>query len=75
MSDPLGEFTKHGQDASYYFAGDSGKEWPLGYKSQRAAMSLWHEHPELHEQMRVVARKFLWSLTMELDNEQRRAGK
>ena len=55
-------FTKFGMDASYHFADDSCKEWYLGYSDQTEALNLYNTFPELHEEMRKIANKFLWVL-------------
>lgn len=55
-------FQKLGMDASYHFADDSGSEWSLGYQQQRRALDLYESHPELQEEMRDIAKSFLWTL-------------
>ena len=58
----LKAFKTHGRKASYHFADDSGVEWQNGYASKKAALKIFDENPELHEQMRKIAVDFLWSL-------------
>ena len=61
----LEEFKRVGQKASYHFADDSAKEWPLGNQKQKEALALFDQHPKLQADMREIAAKFLWSLKLE----------
>ena len=63
----LTEFESLGKSASYHYADDSGKEWGAAKRSERAAMILFHDHPELQEEMKEIARGFLWSLPKETE--------
>ena len=65
MDEILKEFTELGQTASYHYADYTTKEWSLGDTAKRAALKLFDNNPELQAQMRVIARNFLWSLTLE----------
>lgn len=60
MNPILEEFKKTGMDASYHFADDTGKEWGAGYQLKQVCYNLWHSHPELHDEMREVGKKFLF---------------
>ena len=59
----LEEFKTYGMDASYHYADDSGKEWHLAYPLVDKCMKLVKEHPELHEEMREIAKRFIFSMT------------
>lgn len=74
MDNIIEQFDKLGGDASCHFADDTGREWGKGYAKQREAMALFWAHPELQEQMREKARRFLWSLKMEEESAARRKG-
>jgi hypothetical protein len=65
MEEILKEFTELGQKASYHYADDSTKEWNLGDRAKREALKLFDNNSELQAQMRVIARNFLWSITLE----------
>ena len=60
----LDEFRKHGKQASYHYADDSGNEWRLGKQEEDAALALYDANPDLQEDMRDIATGFLWSLKM-----------
>ena len=60
----LEEFKKLGQQASYHYAADRGNEWRLGTPLEAEAVALFDAHPELHAEMREVAKGFLWSLEL-----------
>ena len=64
MENVLKEFESLGQKASFHFADDSGAEWYLGDKAEKDALELFDEHPDLQNQMREIARGFLWSLRL-----------
>lgn len=59
---PLEAFEKAGMNASYHYADDSGKEWRLGRDEQSKAEEIFAANPELQEQMKAIATKFLWSM-------------
>lgn len=65
MEEIFAEFKKLGNTASHHYADDSTKEWNLGDSAKREALKLFDAYPELHDQMRVIAKDFLWSLTLE----------
>ena len=60
----LDKFTQLGQQASYHYAADRTSEWRLGGPLEREAIELFDAHPELHAEMREVAKGFLWSLEL-----------
>lgn len=60
----LEKFTQLGQQASYHYAADRTSEWRLGTPLEREAIELFDQHPELHAEMREIAKGFLWSLAM-----------
>lgn len=62
MNPKLELFKKHGMDASHHYADDSCKEWGLASKSKSYAMTIFNDNPELQDEMRVIAKGFLWSL-------------
>ena len=59
----LENFKTCGMDASYHYADDSGKEWHLAYPLVDKCMKLVKEHPEFHEEMREISKKFIFSMT------------
>ena len=65
MEDILAEFKKLGHTASHHYADDTTKEWSLGDTAKREALKLFDSYPELQDRMRVIAKDFLWSLTLE----------
>ena len=65
MENVLEEFKKLGQKASFHYADDTTKEWSLGDTAKRETLKLFDSYPELQDQMRVIAKDFLWSLTLE----------
>jgi hypothetical protein len=59
----LKKFDDYGKKASYHFACESDNwefEYKLGNIKKNMAMSLWDEYPELHVEMRKLAKHFLW---------------
>ena len=58
----LEEFKTCGMDASYHYADDSGQEWKFAYPLVDKCMKLVKEHPELHEEMREIAKRFIFSI-------------
>ena len=64
MNAIIEDFRKHGMDASYHYADDSGSEWHQGAAEERAALELFDANPDLQGEMREVAKGFLWSLNM-----------
>ena len=59
----LEEFKTYGMDASYHYADDSGQEWKFAYPLVDKCIKLVKEHPELHEEMREIAKRFIFSMT------------
>ena len=62
MTNVLMRFKDHGKMASFHYADDSCKEWGLGDKQKAAALKLFDDNPELQNDMRLIARGFIWSL-------------
>ena len=60
----LEKFTQLGNQASFHYAADHTSEWRLGTPLEREAIELFDANPDLHAEMREVARGFLWSLEM-----------
>ena len=60
----LAQFRKGGSTASYHFADDTASEWGLGSKHEKEALRIFDNHPELEEELREIAKGFLWSLNM-----------
>lgn len=58
----LEEFKTYGMDASYHYADDSGQEWKFAYPLVDRCMKLVKEHPELHEEMKEIAKRFIFSI-------------
>ena len=59
----LEEFKKAGLDASFHYADDTGQEWKFAYPLVDKCMKLVKEHPELHEEMKEIAKRFIFSMT------------
>ena len=70
----LSSFEQHGKHASYHYADDSGKEWHLGELERDKALAIWREHKYLTEEMKVIAKGFLWSFAPFVEMEQAREG-
>jgi hypothetical protein len=62
VNDILQQFKDHGMSASFHYADDTCKEWALASRRESAAMKLFDSHPELQDEMRVIASDFLWTL-------------
>ena len=58
----LENFKTCGMDASYHYADDTGQEWKFAYPLVDKCMKLVKEHPELHEEMREIAKRFIFSI-------------
>ena len=58
----LEKFKQLGHQASYHYAADRTSEWRLGTPLERSAIAMFDAHPELHDEMRDIAKGFLWSL-------------
>ncbi len=58
----LEEFKTYGMDASYHYADDSGQEWKFAYPLVDKCIKLVKEHPELHEEMKEISKKFIFSI-------------
>ena len=65
----LSSFEQHGKHASYHYADDSGKEWHLGALERDKALAIWRTHKYLTEEMKVIAKGFLWSFSTFVDSE------
>ena len=60
----LEKFKQLGHQASYHYAAGRTSEWRLGTPLEREAIAMFDQHPELHAEMRDIAKGFLWSLEM-----------
>ena len=69
----LADFAKLGNQASYHYADDSGKEWRLGQIDRDAALLLWKLNPHLEQDMLFLAKDFLWSFSTFV--EEKKGGK
>ena len=58
----LENFKTYGMDASYHYADDSGQEWKFAYPLVDKCIKLVKEHPELHEEMKEISKKFIFSM-------------
>ncbi len=59
----LEQFKKLGDKASFHFADDTCREWASGHRAEKAAMKLFNDNPGLQNEMRMIARAFLWSIS------------
>ncbi len=64
-SEAIEQFKKHGNQASYHYADDSCREWGLADAEKRKALAVFDANPDEREQMRAVARGFLWGHELE----------
>ena len=62
MKQILEEFEHLGISASFHFADDSCKEWGTARKQEAKAIALFRDNPELQDEMREIAKGFLWTL-------------
>jgi hypothetical protein len=61
----LEQFKKHGDMASFHYADDSASgEWRLGHAEEQKALELFDANPELQNEMREIAKGFLWTLEL-----------
>ena len=58
----LEKFKTYGMDASYHYADDTGQEWKVAYSLVNKCIKLVKEHPELHEEMKEISKKFIFSM-------------
>jgi len=58
-------FKTLGQKASYHYADDSCREWDQAREYKKIALDLFDACPEYQNEMREVAKRFLWSLKEE----------
>ena len=57
------DFKTHGINASFHYADDTASgEWRLARKEKLKALKLFDDNPDLQDEMRVIAKGFLWSL-------------
>ena len=69
MPDILEQFKDLGISASFHFADDSGKEWNIAHREQGIALALYRDNPALQDDMRKIAKGFLWSLSLALEDK------
>lgn len=62
MDNILKEFKRLGEKASFHYADDSCKEWDLASSAESQALHLFDNNSHLQDEMREIARGFLWSL-------------
>ena len=61
----LEKFKDHGMQASYHYADDTASgEWRMGSALEARALKLFDDNPDLQDEMRVIAKGFLWSLNV-----------
>lgn len=68
----LEQFRKAGNSASYHYADDSTREWHLARREEDKAMELFYANPDLERVLRRIAKGFLWSLDIRLENDKRK---
>jgi hypothetical protein len=61
MNDSLDKFKSLGMSASFHYAGDMS-EFYYGRNDENQALELFDQNPELRDEMRVIAKEFLWAL-------------
>ena len=62
MSQLLDNFKKAGMSASYHYADNTGKEWGAAHKLERECLNMFDANPDSQDEMREIAKGFLWSL-------------
>ena len=60
-SDVIKEFQRLANSASFHYADDSGREWPLGKADENEAMRLYHGYPHLQSEMDCIGNMQLWN--------------
>lgn len=60
----LDQFKDYGNTASYHYADDTTSEWGAGKRAECNALELFDDNPTLQDDMREIAKGFLWSLSM-----------
>jgi hypothetical protein len=58
----LKAFRHAGMQASYHWADDSTSEWGHARYQEDLARAIFANHPELQDQMKLIAKDFLWKL-------------
>lgn len=69
-NDILKEFEKLGLDASTHYASENVKEWRNGKPLEDKALQLFDDNPDLQDDMRQIALKFLWPLGLRRPREE-----
>jgi len=59
-NEAIEQFKKHGNQASYHYADDSCREWRQADAEKAKALAIFDANPTEHEEMRRIARGFLW---------------
>ena len=68
----VNEFLHEGMTASYHYADDSGKEWPLGTLHRDRALAVYEKRPDLESRLLEVGKKFLWSFSTFVETTHKR---
>lgn len=68
----VSEFLHEGMTASYHYADDSGKEWPLGTLHRDRALAVYEKRPDLESRLLEVGKKFLWSFSTFVETAHKR---
>ena len=58
----LADFEHHGKTASYHYADDTTSEWGVARRAECRALALFDGNVMLQDEMREIAKGFLWSL-------------
>jgi hypothetical protein len=70
MNDILNAFEKHGQAASFLLSSGRPAAAISADKRIRAALDLYHLHPQLHDKMHDIARGFVgWRLVAHIESQ------
>lgn len=60
---PVEEFRKYANAASFHYADDTCKEWDEASRFENRAMQIYHENPDHHEEMNKIGKSQLWGMT------------
>ena len=62
MDNVTQEFERLGKQASFHYAAEGTGEWRLGSNLEQKARALFKQNPALQDEMREIAKGFLWTL-------------
>lgn len=60
---PIEEFKKYANAASFHYADDSCKEWDEASRCENKAMQIYYANPEHQKEMASIGKSQLWGMT------------